>query len=365
MQNITIKNLFTPDEVLKNQKVWIENGLITKIEPLKNGELAKHENLAPTLIDLHINGGEEFHFTQKPEKETIKDIEYSAKKNGVGYVLPTLITSSVENIFKGLAAIKEYRRENPKSGILGMHLEGPYLSIKKRGAHLEKYIKIPDNQTLREIIDFGAENLKMITIAPESFTNEQIQMLLESGIKVSLGHSNCSFERAQEVFGLGVNLVTHLFNAMSPFTHREPGLAGASLVNTTVFTPIILDHVHVATDAARLAFKLKKEKMFLISDALFQNHKKVRFQWEEFDAFIANGNYMNSDGNLAGATISLSDAVRNAKNCLGIDTKYALKMATEIPAEVLNLNIGKIEIGAKAKFSTFNEHLENFSYIEI
>ncbi|MCP9766890.1 N-acetylglucosamine-6-phosphate deacetylase [Lacihabitans sp. LS3-19] len=365
MKNITCKKLYTPNEVLINQKIWIENGLISKIEHLNSDEIAEFENLAPTLIDLHINGGEQFHFTQKPERETLIDIEFSAKKNGVGYVLPTLITSSIDNIFRGLETIKNYCKENPNSGVLGMHLEGPFLSIKKRGAHLEKYIKKPDNQTLREIIDFGGESLKMITIAPENFTNEQILMLLESGIKVSLGHSNCTFERAKEAFGLGVNLVTHLFNAMSPFTHREPGLAGASLSNNQVFTPLILDDVHVATDAARLAFKLKKEKMFLISDALFQNHKKERFQWEEFDAFITDGNYMNSDGNLAGATISLADAVRNAKNWLSVDTKYALKMATEIPAEVMNFNIGKIEVGAKVKFSCFNDDLEEFQYIEI
>ena len=111
MKNISCKNLFTPNEVLKNQKIWIENGLISKIEPLKSDEIAEYENIAPTLVDLHINGGEQFHFTQKPDKETLIDIEFSAKKNGVGYVLPTLITSSIDNIFKGLETIKNYSFE--------------------------------------------------------------------------------------------------------------------------------------------------------------------------------------------------------------------------------------------------------------
>ena len=107
-----------------------------------------------------------------------------------------------EKDYKGLKTLKNFFKENQNSGVLAMHLEGPFLSVKKRGAHLEKYIKTPDNQTLREIIDFGGESLKMITIAPENFTNEQIQMLLESGVKVSLGHSNCTFERAQDEYGL-------------------------------------------------------------------------------------------------------------------------------------------------------------------
>ena len=361
---LTCKNLYTGTQKLENQSLNIFDGKIESIVTVDNSKVFDYENLAPTLIDLHINGGEEFHFTHQPNAETLKDIEFSAKKNGVGYVLPTLITSSFENIFDGLSAIKNYCSANLNSGVLGMHLEGPFISVKKRGAHLEKYIKIPDEKILREIIDFGGKHLKMITVAPENFTNKQLNLLIESGIKVSLGHSNASFERAQEAFGLGINLVTHLFNAMSPFNHREPGLAGASLANKNVFTPIILDNVHVAIEAAKLAFKLKNDKLFLISDALFQNHKKPNFNWDEFDAFLQNGNYMNSDGNLAGATISMADAVKNAKNWLEIDTKDAIKMATHTPAMVLNEAIGNIEVGAKAKFCSFSDNLEDFSYIE-
>ncbi len=361
---ITCKNLYTGTQKVENQSITISNGRIESIGSVENVEVFDFENLAPALIDLHINGGEEYHFTHLPNAETLKDIEFSAKKNGVGYVLPTLITSSIENIFEGLSAVKNYCLANTDSGILGMHLEGPFISVKKRGAHLEKYIKIPDEQTLREILDFGGKYLRMITVAPENFTNNQLCMLLESGVKVSLGHSDASFERSQEAFGLGINLVTHLFNAMSPFNHREPGLAGAALANENVFTPIILDNVHVALEAAKLAFKLKKDKLFLISDALFQNHKKQNFNWDEFDAFLQNGNYMNSDGNLAGATISIADAVKNAKEWLKIDTKDAIRMATYTPAKVINEAIGNIEIGNRAKFCSFSSNLDNFRYIE-
>ncbi len=364
MTTISCKNLYTGTEKLENQSLEIVDGKITKIEPSKNIEKYDFENLAPALIDLHINGGEECHFTHQPNAETLKDVEFSAKKNGVGYVLPTLITSSIENIFEGLTAIKNYCTENPDSGVLGMHLEGPFISIKKRGAHLAKYIQTPTDDILREIIDFGGKYLKMITVAPESFTNKQLSLLVESGVKVSVGHSNATFEQAQEAFGLGINLVTHLFNAMSPFNHREPGLAGAALSNESVYTPIILDDVHVAIAAAKLAHKLKDGKLFLISDALFQNHKKQNFKWDEFDACLKDGNYMNSDGNLAGATISMADAVKNATNWLDVNTSEAIKMATKTPAEVINEEIGQIEVGSRAKLCSFSENLEDFKYLE-
>jgi N-acetylglucosamine-6-phosphate deacetylase len=361
---ITCKNLYTGTHKLENQSIEIAEGKIVDIKDATKNQEFDYDNLAPALIDLHINGGEEFHFTHKPTAETLRDIEFSAKKNGVGYVLPTLITSSIDNIFEGLSAVKSYCLDNPKSGVLGMHLEGPFISVKKRGAHLEKYIKVPDEKTLKEIIDFGGKYLKIITVAPENFTNNQLGILVESGIKVSIGHSNATFEIAQEAFGLGINLVTHLFNAMSSFNHRRPGLVGASMANDNVFTPIILDNVHVAIAAVKLAFELKKDKIFLISDALFQNHKKQNFKWDEFDAFLEDGNYMNSDGNLAGATISMADAVKNAVEWLKIETKDAIKMATYTPALVINEPIGTLKVDSIAKFCTFSNNLQNFKYIE-
>jgi N-acetylglucosamine-6-phosphate deacetylase len=362
-QSISCKNLYTGSEKLERMKIDVLDGIITDIRPASDSESFDYENLAPALIDLHINGGEQHHFTHEPTQKTIRDIELSAQKNGVGYVLPTLITSSIDNIFEGLQAIKAYQKENPNSGVLGMHLEGPFISVKKRGAHLEKYIIKPTDEIIREILDFGGPYLKMITVAPENFSDSQLQMLVESGVKVSVGHSNATYERSQEAFALGINLVTHLFNAMSPFTHREPGLAGAALANTSVYAPIILDNVHVAIASAQIAQKLKQDKLFLISDALFQNHKKATFKWDEFDAFLDNGNYMNSDGNLAGATISLADAVRNATLWLNADVNQAIKMATSTPAKVIGEDIGEIKIGGKAKFCNFEKQLHNIKYL--
>jgi N-acetylglucosamine-6-phosphate deacetylase len=355
------KNVITGGEIIKNQCINIENKIITSISPLQEGQVATIENICPALVDIHINGGEDYHFTQAPTEETLRDIENAALKNGVAYTLPTLITSSFENIKKGIAAIKNYKKANPDSGILGMHLEGPFLSVKKRGAHLEKYIQKPNNELIEAIINESDGAIKMITIAPENFTEKQIKTLVDSGIVVSLGHSDCSYKTALSSMKLGVNLVTHLFNAMSALGHREPGLVGATLINPNVFAPIILDDVHVDKNVAKLAFEAKKGKLFLISDALFQNHKKQNFVWEEFNATLTNGNYMNTDGNLAGATISMADAVRNAVKWFDISLEKAIYMGTELPAIAISetRKIGKIAVGYEAKLCTFESDFEN------
>lgn len=362
MKSITVKNLYTSGKLLEKQKITVQNRRIVEVSPCSD-DTFDYENLAAALVDIHINGGEQFHFTADPTEETLKDIEFSAQKNGVGFVLPALITSSPENIFKAIEITKKYLTENPDSGIIGLHLEGPFISEKKRGAHLTKYIRTPDDLLLQEIIDIGADVVKMITIAPEHFTDKQISMLVEAGITVSLGHSNCTYKRAMEAFSLGVNLVTHLFNAMSPLHHREPGLLGAALANQEVFTPVIPDGVHADYEAVKLAMKLKGDKLFFISDALFQNHIKPEFKWEEFDAKLISGDYINADGNLAGATISMADCVKNGVEVLGLSLEKSLEKSTSTPAEVLKLKAGKIEPTYPAKFCTFDKKLKELKYL--
>lgn len=363
MKKLNVKNIYTAGELLENQTIIVEKGQIIGIEDCLDA-VYDYENLAPALMDIHINGGEQYHFTADPTEAALRDIELSARKNGVGYVLPALITSSLENIYGALAVTGEYMRENPRTGIIGLHLEGPFISEKKRGAHISKYVRVPDDKLLEEIIKKGDKVLKMITIAPEYFTDRQISMLLEAGIAVSLGHTSCTYKRAMEAFDLGVNMVTHLFNAMSPFHHREPGLVGAALGHANVFTPVILDGIHSDFEAVKIALKSKGDKLFFISDALFQNHIKTEFKWEEFDAKLINGDYINSDGNLAGATISMADCVKNGVDKLGISLEKVLYKCTCIPADLLKLNVGKIAPSYPARFCTFDERMNEFEYLD-
>ena len=362
-----VRNVFTGNEKLEDQLITIENGRITHIASAKfDPEIKTVTNLAAGFFDSHINGGEKYYFTQKADEETIDDIYQSSINTGAAYVLPTLITSPQENILKGIEAIKSYTEKNPDSGVLGMHLEGPFLNPIKRGAHLAAYVRKPTDTDLQEIIRYGKGIIKLMTIAPEMFTTEQIQMLLESGITVSAGHSNATYDEATRAFSQGINLVTHLYNAMSAFGHRQPGLVGATFDSPSVYAPIIIDGIHCDFAAASVAYKIKKDRLFLISDALFLGEKITEFKWGEFDAYLKDGRYTNSDGNLAGATISLGDAVRNAVHIVGIPLQEAIEMATIRPAKALGLEsqIGQIGIGYPAVFTTFDDDLEVFEVLK-
>ncbi|GAB3510825.1 N-acetylglucosamine-6-phosphate deacetylase [Emticicia fontis] len=370
MQTVIIHaTIHTGTQVLENQTIVIENGLIKALESVDNFgyESARTidlagKHIAPGFIDTHINGGEKQYFTQYPTEETIQDIYESSLALGTTHVLPCLITSPLENILKGIEATKSFMQKNPDSGVLGMHLEGPFLNLAKRGAHLAAYVRKPTNAELEEIIKYGKDVIKIMTIAAENFTDEQLDLLLDSGIKLSLGHSNATYKQAHYAYQKGISLCTHLYNAMTQMGHREPGVVGATFDNPDVYAPIILDGFHCDFAAARIAYKIKKDKLFLISDALFVGDKVTHFQWEEFDAYLKDGQYRNSEGNLAGAAISMADGVRNAVQKVGISTEEAIKMGTIRAAKAVGMeqSIGQIAPGFPAKFVIFDESLNHF-----
>ena len=362
-QAIINSTIHTGDEIIKDKVIIIENGIIKSLqkEVPENCTLVdlQGNNIAAGFIDIHINGGEQFHFSQSPTEEAIHDIYKSSLQYGTTHVLPCLISSSHENILKGIEAMKNYRTKY-NNGVMGMHLEGPFISPVKRGAHLAKYVRKPTNGELEEIIRYGKGIIKLITIAPECFTDEQLEMLTESGIVVASGHSNATYEEAQYGFSKGIQLITHLFNAMTQFGHRSPGLVGATLMNEAVFAPIILDGAHCDYAAARLAYKLKKDKLVLISDALFLSKNVKVFKWDEFNAHLEDNFYRNEEGNLAGAAISMADAVRNAVLHLDVLVGEAIKMATCRVAAAIKMDnqVGKIKVGFPAGFVKFSNNLE-------
>ena len=352
----------TGDEIIDNGVIIIKNGIIESIEkeiPSENQLIdLKGKHIAAGFIDIQINGGEQFYFSQFPNEETIQDINDSSLKYGTTHTLPCLISSSNETILQGIEAIRNYKAKY-KNGVLGMHLEGPFLNPLKRGAHSLNQVRKPSTKELEEIIRYGKDVIKVITIAPECFTDNQLDLLLESGIVISAGHSNMTYEQAQYYFSKGIKLVTHLYNAMTQFGHREPGLVGATFANESVYAPVILDGAHCDYAAARIAYELKKEKFFLISDAAFLGRKVESFKWENFDAHLENGFYRNEEGNLAGASISMLEAVQNAYKHLNVSADEAIKMATCRVSAAVNMDneIGKIEPGFPASFVQFNPDL--------
>lgn len=365
-QAIINTTVHTGDEIITNGVIIIENGTILSVQKEIPQDIEtidlKGNHIAAGFIDIQINGGERLYFSQTPTEETIQDIYDASLKYGTTHVLPCLISSSHETILQGIEAVRNYMKKHD-NGVIGMHLEGPFLNPLKRGAHSIDQVRKPTNEELEEIIRLGKDVIKVITIAPECFTDEQLNMLIESGFVISIGHSTVTHKEAQVYFSKGIKLVTHLFNAMTQFGHREPGLVGATFENENVYAPVILDGAHCDYAAAKVAYKLKQDKFFLISDATFLGRKVANFKWDNFDAHLDNGFYRNDDGNLAGATISMLEAVQNAYNHLEVSADEAIKMATSRVASAIGLEdkIGKIKAGFPASFVQFNDDLSEIA----
>lgn len=360
--------IYTGEKILDRKVLLLSEGKITAIEDkLPEGEDWEiidlgGKNIAPGLIDIQINGGYTRYFSRDPGEETLSDIDQACRDFGTLYYLPTLISSPTEVILNAIGQVRQYREKYPEKGLLGMHLEGPFFSPEKRGAHNKDIIRLPTDKEIKQIVRAGKDVIKVMTIAPELFRDDQLRYLQDSGILLSAGHSNMDYGQAQQYFAKGIHLVTHLYNAMSAFAHRAPGLAGATLENDQVYTSLILDGHHCHYGAARLAKKLKGDKLFLITDSSFLGRKMQDFQWDTFDASLQEGTYRNKEGNLAGAAISMPEAVQNAREHLGCTLQQAIEMATSRVARAIRMDdrIGFIKENYPARFFVFDDHLNQY-----
>lgn len=356
---ITNAIIHTGHELLSNHYVVVDDGVISgitsKIPPGYELINLRDMHLSAGFIDIQVNGGEKFFFSEKPSEESIGDVHASSLNYGTTHMLPCLISSPREHILSTIETVKNYRNKH-NNGVIGFHLEGPFINPVRRGAHVLQYIRKPDTGELREIIQHGKDVIKLMTIAPECFTDEQLEMLINSGIIVSAGHSDLTYQQAQHYFSMGIKIVTHLFNAMSQFGHREPGLVGAALENDNVYAPVIMDGGHCHYASARIAYAMKRDKFLLLSDAAFLGRKRKQFVWNEFDATLVDGYYRTRDGKLAGAAISQAEAIKNAVTELKVSLDEAVKMATIRVAAALNLSscLGQIAKGYPATFAVFD-----------
>lgn len=317
--------------------------------------------LSPGFIDIQLNGGYRRYFSFAPDGETLEEMTQACLEHATPFYYATLITSELESIFRGIDAVRE--RMLHDRHLLGMHLEGPFLNAVRRGAHSTEYLRQPDDALLTELIERGRGVIRMMTIAPECFTEEQLARLLASGIQISIGHSDASYEQAERAIEQGVRIITHLYNAMSPFTHRKPGLVGAALEDDRVYTPIILDGRHCHPAAARLAYRAKGHRLLLTTDAAVLGRRLDYITWDGLDAHLTeDGFYVNGDGNLAGAAISMPEAVLNAIRFLGVDVATAADMASGRVADAIGLGheLGTLAAGRPAAFSVFDECLEQY-----
>jgi N-acetylglucosamine-6-phosphate deacetylase len=310
--------------------------------------------LAPGFIDLQVNGGGGVLFNNSPAKESLQLMTDAHQFFGTTSIMPTVISDSIENIEACANAVTEAIKDNPH--IVGLHIEGPFFSHKYRGIHSENFISEWDPGYVKLI-----QNLKdlqlILTIAPECVPLDQIKLLSSMGVMLQAGHTDANFEQIKEAINCGLNGFTHIYNAMSQISPREPGVVGASLHFDEAIVSIIVDCHHVHPALVQLVFKQKpKGKLFFVSDAMATIHSDDSFELYGEILSDTNGKIVNAAGKLAGSSITQIDAVKNAVDVCNIPLNEALSMASRYPAEYLGIDdhLGHLRAGYRADLVHFD-----------
>ncbi|WP_282027563.1 N-acetylglucosamine-6-phosphate deacetylase [Ruegeria faecimaris] len=337
---------FDGTHLLEGQAVVFRQGNLSEITPADGTKIAGQQVdlngdiLCPGFVDLQVNGGGSVMFNDDPSVETIQRISQAHRKLGVASFLPTLITDTAAKTQQAIeAAIKAV--DVGVLGVAGLHLEGPHLSLARKGAHDAALIRPMDEEDLTTLIA-AASRLPClkVTLAPEAVSERQVTSLAEAGILVSLGHSDADFATCQRYAAAGARCVTHLFNAMSQLGNREPGLVGAALANAGLSAGLIADSIHVHPEVMRAAWAAKTgpARIFLVSDAMaVAGTEDAEFNLEGRRITRTDGRLTLENGTLAGADLDLTTAVRILVKNAGVPLKDALSAATTYPAKLIGL----------------------------
>jgi len=315
--------------------------------------------LAPGFIDIQVNGGGGVLLNDAPTEAGIRRIVAAHRKHGTTGLLPTLITDRVE-VMEELARRTAVARQVP--GVLGFHLEGPALNKARKGIHLEPEIRVPDARDVAAIKSFAGCGRSLVTLAPECVAPALIDDLAHAGLRVAAGHSDASAAQIKQAADQGLTGVTHLFNAMSQLTARAPGVVGAALDDDRLFAGIICDGLHVDAVGLRLAYRCKgRDRLMLVSDAMaLVGTGQQHFMLQGRRITLEDGRLTGPDGTLAGAHLTMMEAVRNAVAWLGVGLADALAMASRTPAAFLGFEHerGAIATGYRADLVAFNSRFE-------
>jgi N-acetylglucosamine-6-phosphate deacetylase len=336
--------------------VVIHHGLIECVAPRDSGifdmpaeAMPPGTLLAPGFIDLQVNGGGGILLNDDPTPQAMRTIARAHRRNGTTGCLPTLIS---DHRAKAIAAIAAAKSAVGSDGILGLHLEGPFISPARPGIHRSDCIVPAKMDDLDWLCELTAVGSSMVTLAPECVPKRFVKTLAASGVRVSAGHSEASSEVVLAAIEDGLSGVTHLFNAMPAMSAREPGIAGVALADARLTAGIILDGIHVDPLVARAAFAAKgRDKVALVSDAM----PTVGTEKDNFDLMgrrihLRCGRLVSDNGTLAGAHLDMASAVRNAVTLAGLSLNDALRAASLVPARFLGLapQRGTLTPGARA-----------------
>ena len=316
--------------------------------------------LVPGFIDTQVNGGGGVLFNDDPSVEAIAAIGRAHRRFGTTGFLPTLISDDLHVVEKAILAVRAaIARGVP--GVLGIHVEGPFLNHDRRGVHDASKLRVLDENAVK-LLTTPHGGVTMVTLAPERTTPDIIRALTAAGVIVSAGHTNATYDELQPALKAGVRGFTHLFNAMSQLGNREPGAVGAALAHEGSWLGLIVDGYHVHAETLKIALRAKRlDRFMLVSDGMPSVGADVReFRIQGRVITVADDRLVDDDGRLAGAHLDMASAVRNTVNTLGVSLTDALRMASANPAEFLNLGagVGRIAPGQRADLVLLDEELQ-------
>lgn len=356
--------VLTPDGWRGGLAVLIENGRVVALVSSNDARVQRTEthdlhghNLLPGFIDCQVNGGGGVLFNDQPTVEGIRAIAAAHRRFGTTGLLPTLVSDSTAVMQIAIQAV-DASIEHSVPGVLGIHVEGPYLAPARKGVHAGQVLRTPDPAELALVTSLH-RGCTLMTLAPERVPLEALRSLVAAGVIVSAGHTAGDYAAIRRGLDAGVRGFTHLFNAMSPLASREPGAVGAALEDRESWCGVIVDgrHVHPATLHVALAAK-PRGKVFLVTDAMPPAASHLRsFMLNGETVTVRNGVCETAAGVLAGSVLTMCDAVRNCVQLLGLPLDEVARMASTYPADFLGLEKthGRVAAGYRADFTVMDD----------
>ena len=356
------------DEFRDDLAVVIEDGRITALVSDAAPQLGSADEqvdlgdgwLLPGFIDAQVNGGGGVLFNNTPDVDSLRTLAAAHRRFGTTGLLPTLISDDVQVMRRAIDATRAAIAQGVP-GVLGIHLEGPYIAPARKGTHDANKFRVPDADEIAMAASLD-NGVTLLTLAPERVPLESIRALVERGVIVAAGHTAASYEEARAGLDAGIRGFTHLYNAMSPLTGREPGAVGAALEDRDSWVGIIADGVHVHPASLRVALAAKpRGKVMLVTDAMppvGADSPSYELYGEVITA--VDGVVRNAAGSLAGSALDMATAVRNAVHLLGLPLDEAARMASRYPAQFLNLDdrLGEIAEGYQADLVLLDDALQ-------
>ncbi|HVG16154.1 MAG TPA: N-acetylglucosamine-6-phosphate deacetylase [Chitinophagaceae bacterium] len=354
---------YVADQIFTGSK-WItektavitNNGIITSIEKVHHdvpdGAITFDGGLLiPSFIDLQIYGANRKLFAVYPTTEALQDLYTYCAEGGAPLFQPTVATNKIEVFYACIDAVRAYWLQGGK-GLIGLHLEGPWINEEKRGAHIKEWIHEPQMEEVKGLLEYGKGVISMITLAPEVCSPEIIKLIQSYGIIVSAGHSNATYQEAMQSLDEGIPVITHLYNAMSPLQHRAPGLVGAAFQHSSARASIIPDGYHVDYAAVAIAVEMMKDRLFVITDAVTETDKG-RYQHKR------EGEKYEAGGILSGSALTMYKAFINLVREVKVPLGAAANMCSLYPARVMGLDkqYGEIAPGYAAQFLVLDKDL--------